>query len=179
MESERDTMNVLESLAALDLSNWTGLPGGISLEQAGERFAIDDDWGGTGQLGSARRQADWYAVEARGFPEGLRLWFSGPELILADARHPELSVELEELLAELGSPQARLDAYLGTLLIEGSEWVWADRGLTLYVNPANGRLLRVSVYRPCSLSDYEEALRLNLKRVRLPAPRRAPEGASR
>ena len=110
METERKTMSNLESLAALELMDWSGLEGGITLDQARERFDVDDEFSGVRRLGSAGGEATWYSVPADGCPDGLRLWFRGPELIMADARRPRLPLDLEELLEALGAPQARLDA---------------------------------------------------------------------
>lgn len=179
MVNDSKVIEVLESLAALDLEQWAGLVQGTTLEHARRLFAIDEEWRGAGRLGSSGKKTEWYSIEAEGFPDGLRLWFRGNDLLLADARRPALPGGVDGLLASLGSPEARLDSYLGTLEIEESEWVYADRGLTIFVNPSNRRLLRIAVYRPASLAEYREALRLNLKRVRLPLQRRRMEGVLR
>ena len=179
MDNDRKVTEVLTALAALELNDWAGLHQDTVLDHARQVFDIEEEWCGTGRLGSEGKKTVWYSVSARGFPEGLRLWVSGGELLLVDAPHPDLPGKLDGLLAALGPPPERLDSYLGTLLIENSEWVYPERGLTVFVNPANRRLLRIAVYRPVSLSGYRENLRLNLKRVRLPLRRHGLAGGHR
>jgi hypothetical protein len=179
MVKDRKVIEVLQSLASLDLKHWTGLVQGTTLDHARQVFEVDEEWRGAGRLGSEGRKVEWYSVEAEGLQDGLRLWFTGNDLLMADARRPRLPVSVDELLASMGMPQARLDSYLGTLLIEKSEWVFADRGLTVFVNPPNHRLLRIAVYAPLGLDDYRAGLRLNLKRVRLPVRRHRVEGITR
>lgn len=168
MNNDNEATNVLEKLVALELKDWSGLPAGTLLKHAGEVFEVEEDWRGTGSLGSECRKTDWYAVAAERFVQGLRLWVRDGQLILIDAPLPDLPIELDELLDALGPPLKRLDSYLGTLLIENSEWVYPQRGLTLFVNPGNRRLLRIAVFQPVGIEAYRSTLRLNLQRVRLP-----------
>lgn len=179
MNNDRKATEVLTALVALELNDWAGLHQDTALDHARQVFDIDEEWCGTGRLGSEGKKTVWYSVSTGGFPEGLRLWVSDGDLILVDAPHPGLPGSLDDLLAALGPPQERLDSYLGTLLIEKSEWVYPGRGLTVFVNPANRRLLRIAVYRPVSLSEYRENLRLNLKKVRLPLHGHKLEGVHR
>ena len=168
MIDEKKATDVLKTLAALELGQWPGLCENILLDDARAIFSIDDQWHGSGRLGSESRRIDWYPVSAEHFPEGLRLWVSDDHIVFIDAVRPELSGGLDELLLALGQPLERLTSYLGTLPIENSEWVYPERGLTLFINPANHRLLRIAVYRPTGLQEYCKFLRLDLQRVRLP-----------
>lgn len=168
MTGERNTIDVLKTLATLELGHWTGLPEDASLDEARAVFSVDEQWRGAGTLGSDGGRRDWYSVSAANFPEGLRLWVDGDRLLLIDALRPVLPGGLDALLQELGQPTEKLESYLGTLPIKHSEWVYPDRGLTLYVNPANALLLRIAVYRSTSLEDYCNNLRLDLQRARLP-----------
>ena len=179
MVNDRKIIDVLDALTSLDFEHWTGLVQGTTLEHVRQLFDVDEEWRGAGRLGNEGIKVEWYSVEAKGYPDGLRLWFGGNSLLVADARRPELPEGVNALLAALGPPEARLDSYLETLQIEKSEWVYADRGLTVFVNPSNCRLLRIAVYRPVSLVEYRKALRLNLKRVRLPLTGHRMEGVFR
>ena len=168
MADDKNAIEVLKALARLDLHGWRGLSQHTLLDHARQVFDIDDEWCGSSMLGTDRRQTYWFTVTCDGFPEGLRIWTSGNEVILLDASSPDLPGGLDALLTALGSPQAQLDSYLGTLRIENSEWVFPERGITVFVNPDNHLLLRIAVYRPSKLSEYEQSLRLDLKKTRLP-----------
>jgi hypothetical protein len=168
MIDEKKATDVLKTLAALELGHWSGLRQNTSLDDARAVFSIDDQWHGSGRLGSESRRIDWYPVAAELFPEGLRLWVSGDHIVFIDAVRPELPGGLDKLMLALGQPPERLTSYLGTLPIENSEWVYPERGLTLFVNPVNQRLLRIAVYGPTSLQEYCKFLRLDLQRIRLP-----------
>ena len=163
----------LESLAFRRFSNWTGLSPGSTLEQAARVFDVDQDWHGSGRLGQQRRSVDWYGATGDGYPDGIRLWVENKNIVLADAKYPELTESLDAVLSSLGPPQKKLDAYLGTVLIEESEWVFSERGLSIFLDPENQELLRIAVYSPVALTTYEASLRLNLKQVRLPRTARS------
>lgn len=157
----------LRRFAARDFAGWSGLVPHTTVADIAAAFEVDD----TPQpatLGSEHRAAGWATVAAGGYPDGIRIWFDGIEVALLDGPDPELPGSLETLLGELGEPEARLDAYFGTLLLKGSEWVYPARGLTVYVNPANMLLLRLVAYAPASLDTYERHLRLDLQVTHLP-----------
>ena len=63
----------------------------------------------------------------------------------------------------------------GTFEVEANEYVYARRGLTLYVNRAVDTTLRIAAFAPSSLERYQRDLRLDLQMKRLP-PSRGPSG---
>jgi len=168
MSGERNPVEALKAFASLDLHDWHGLPEHTQIDHARQVFDLDEEWNGSGKLGSARRQAYWYSAACDGFPESLRIWGSGNDVILLDAASPELPQALEDLLTVLGSPEVKMDSFLGTLPIKESEWVFPGKGITFYINPDNWKLLRIAVYKPIGLSEYKQFFRLDLKKTRLP-----------
>ena len=67
-----------------------------------------------------------------------------------------------------GSPAAQLDWYYGTLPIPGGEWVYPDRGITLFFSMETGKVLHLAVYHPTTLADYRSSLRPNLRKTMRP-----------
>ena len=107
----------------------------------------------------------------RGYRESVRVWLDRDLVLLMDADSPTLDSDLPAILETLGTPEAQLDAYFGTLFLPKCEWVFPARGLTLYVNLEDRSLLRLVVYAATTLSTYRARLQLNLRTHRLPPDR--------
>jgi len=165
-----EALEPLRRFAARDFLGWSGLHPSTMVADVAAVFEVD----ATPQpavLGSDQRGVSWTTVAADGFPEGIRVWLDGVDVVLLDGPGAALPDGLSPLLDELGEPEARLDSYLGVFRIEASEWVYPGRGLTLYVNPENMVLLRVAGYVPTTLDEYERRLRIDLEARRLPRRR--------
>jgi hypothetical protein len=78
--------------------------------------------------------------------------------------------ELSPLVDELGDAPERLDYAHGTLPVDGGEWVYADRGITLFVNTTAEELLHVALYAPTGVADYRARLRPHLGKTLRPLP---------
>ena len=50
----------------------------------------------------------------------------------------------------------------GTVALPGSEWVYADRGLTVFADEEDERVWRVALFAPVRPEDYEERYRVFL-----------------
>ena len=163
--------NALERLrifARRELAAFPGLAPRTNLDDVAAVFGLDRSWRGQDVLGSEQRRADWFRASAEGFAQGIRVCADGDDVLLLDASPVELPDTLAPVLESLGEPDARLDSYLGTLEIERSEFVYAKRGLTFYINPANGVLFRIVAFAPTELENYQRTLRLDLKTTLLP-----------
>jgi hypothetical protein len=66
-------------------------------------------------------------------------------MILFDGANPQLSGDLAALVETLGDPEARLDYTHGTLPVTGGEWIFAARGITLFVSERQAAL-HVALY---------------------------------
>ncbi len=157
-DSGRSTADPLAALARRDLRGWRGLSPGTTVADVAAVFAVDREFAGASPLGARFEPAEWMAASADAFPDGVRIWFRGEHVVLFDAQL-ELDAPGDSLLAELGEPEARWDAALGPVPLAGSEWVYPDRGLTLYVDPETRRIDRLLAYEPTTLETYAAVAR--------------------
>jgi hypothetical protein len=158
--------DALRAFAEHRLANWRGLPA-CTLAEVAAHWTLLDDQAHPGRIG--HRSASRTSAQVHTYDEPVDIWFDGEQVFLLLVEYPEFE-GWPELLKQVGEPVAKLDSYLGTLLIPGSEWVYPERGLTLYVNPENRALLRLAVYAPTTLERYEAELRLSFKVRLLPLP---------
>ena len=70
------------------------------------------------------------------------------------------------VLEQLGPPALRLDNALGTVALPGSEWVYPDRGLTVFADEEDERVWRVALFAPSRPDEYEARYRVALGRRR-------------
>jgi hypothetical protein len=87
-------------------------------------------------------------------------------VVLFDAALPE--VDFAALTADLGEPEERHDYAFGTLAVDDGEWIYARRGITVFVNTDPDRVLHVALYAPTSAADYAERLRPHLEKTLRP-----------
>lgn len=149
-----------------DFREWKGLP-------------ADCDWTAwTGPL-----PTDWEEVMRRplgtSFRKGYQLFFElehyeHPSLSFADgkpilfeSRGPEL-VAFDSLLLALRKPKAKLDWDYGTLPLPKCEYVYPERGITLFMNLEGGSALHIALYAATTLADYQANLRPGFKKTLRP-----------
>jgi hypothetical protein len=156
-----------------DFREWHGLPEQASVEDLATISIVDAERRATGWLGESKRRTEWLPATVTGYDQGVRLWVEQGlnRIVLLDVERPSLKTELDVLIDAIGAPVAKLDSYLGTFRLQDSEWIFASRGLTLYVNPETGALLRLAVYPATDLEKYRHNLRLDLQMTRLPSAR--------
>jgi hypothetical protein len=68
--------------------------------------------------------------------------------------------ECEAVLRILGAPPHRLDAFFRDAQIRDADWIYADRGLALCVNPDSRLIARLQGYPSCTLETYRELYRI-------------------
>jgi hypothetical protein len=168
MNDRDDVRSVLQAFARQDFRNWQGLPKLIQFADVVRLWPVESDWEGTGLLGSEQDEHQYHYVRIRDFDRSGRVWLQQGEVILLDVEYPPPTASLDELVGQLGEPEGIQDSYLGTLLIEKSEWIYAQRGLTLFVNPETRMLLRMAAFQQSDLESYLRHLRLNLRTRRTP-----------
>jgi hypothetical protein len=136
-----------------ELADWEGLPPG-TLSADLEALSTGGGIPGPGRLSGM----PVIFREYEGHPGLLRAYFDdADEVFLVWADLPRLSRPSEEILAELGEPEGRLDRYESR--IPGAfQWVWPGRGLTAYVDQFGDGIRGLALFRPVSLSYYEQWL---------------------
>jgi hypothetical protein len=89
-------------------------------------------------------------------------------VVLFDATHPQL--DFAGLMADLGDPDERHDYVHGMLPVGEGEWIFAGRGITVFVNTSFDRLLHVALYAPATAHEYRACLRPHLGKTMRPIP---------
>lgn len=149
----------MRAFAWPDPSQWPGLPE-CKLDGIAKVFTVPDDGGwGSGYLGEENRSLLWLTVSGGGFPDSIRVWLDGDKVVMLDTPVRSRPEELQALVARLGAPAAKLDAYFRNALLEESEWVYPDRGLTLFIEPETHVLLHLAAYPRTSLTEYRRQYR--------------------
>jgi hypothetical protein len=161
-------IDAFDVLARRELAAWRGLPADTTLDDVRARFGEPEEGLGRGRLGAHSR--DFVFVRADGYGEPLRAWLDEDDRFLAiDVEYPEAG----DLPAALGTPEARRDFPWAGLELAGGELVFPRRGITVYVNPETGEVLRVNLFAAGTLGDYDATARLALAPHRR-RPARAP-----
>jgi len=158
--------SALNTFAARDLANWTGLPESCSLTDVSRQFRSLDDDVGLIRLGGTKREFRIFAVPAYEHP--VRVWSDGEKVLMLDVEYPSFSAETPALLKQLGEPEAKLDYDWGTTRFEKSEWVYAGRGLALFLAPDSSRVFHLAAFSRTTLQGYEANFRLHLGKRLIP-----------
>jgi hypothetical protein len=146
----------------VELGGWTGLPA-CPPSALGADGDVEE-WAER-PLGEDFERASFRVLECAGYYRPTVSVRDGV-VVLFDGMNPEH--ELAPLAAELGDPAERLDYAHGTLPVDGGEWVYAGRGITLFVNTTAEELLHVALYAPTEVADYRARLRPHLGKTRRP-----------
>ena len=141
------------------LEGWRGLAPRCSLTDLKQVLEVPDGRPGSGSIGADRRELSWLWSVGNGFPDSIRVWLDGDQVVLLETKVVGKPADFVALARKLGEPAAKLDSFFGLAAIPKGEWVYPDRGLTLFVNPEDHDPWRVAVYRPTTLEDYKKRLR--------------------
>jgi hypothetical protein len=151
-----DARNAIE---ARRFAGWTGLPAGCGPD-ALFGVPLDDTWGQL-PLGASFEPTRSRLLELPGFYRPIVRVRDGA-VVMFEAGMPELADDLPALLASLGTPDEVSDFVFRDVTMAGGEHVFARRGVTLFVNPENQRVLHLALYSPTTVAAYRDHLRLDL-----------------
>lgn len=164
-----DCEKALQSLGSGALADWRGLPASCTPAELSKVFTGGGDPPGNGRLSTRPTPFRNYRASAQAQP--LQVWFDGEDrAILITWIQPTVSTPVKELLDSLGAPEAKLDPSIG-YHADAYQWVYASRGLTLYVREHDWTLARISAYPPTTVADYEDRLGARDQREYLPGRR--------
>jgi hypothetical protein len=132
-----------------ELAGWRGLPEDCT---PADLEALSS---GGGEPGAGRLSGMPVTFrDYEGHPGLLRVWFDDDDrAFLVWADHPALTRPSEQILSEMGEPDARLDD--APSRIPGAvQWVWASRGVTAYVDLFGDGIRGLALFRPGSVEYY-------------------------
>lgn len=145
-----------DAIVARRFVGWRGLPAACTSE---DLFGVplDDAWGAL-PLGDAHEHARSRLLELAGYYRPLAYARDG-HIVAFDAMSPQLAGSVQELEDSLGAPDTVLDWTFGNVPMPRSERVYANRGITLFMNLENQVVVYVTVYPPTTVEQYQHLLR--------------------
>jgi hypothetical protein len=128
-----------------------------------------NDGVGLARLGRTKRQFRMLVMKA--YEHSVRVWLDGPRVLMLDVQTPKFSSDVAVVLNELREPEAKLDYVWGTLPIAEGEWVYAKRGLSLFLAPNGLAVFHLAAFSGTTVDEYVENFRLHLGKKPFPAAR--------
>lgn len=155
--------SIRKSIETRDFLDWHGLPQGCTAQQLFPNIPDDLTDRPVRPLGDDFSPAKFVLLELAGYYRPMAS-FREHQLILFDAMNPELSGGFLPLHKDLGEPATRLNWYYGTLSIPTGEWVYPERGITIFLNTTSDKALHIALYQPTTLLEYQRSLRPHLQK---------------
>jgi hypothetical protein len=150
--------DALDTLFREGVESWRGLPTGCAPDELG----VTDLDPSPGMADLGLRKAFFRSGTLDGAEVQVWTTTDEREVLMIAIAHPSFAVD------RLGEPEARLDSARGTVPLPGSEWVYAGRGLAVFVDPDGDAVWRVTLFRSSTLAEYEDEFRVDLLERRLP-----------
>jgi hypothetical protein len=134
---------------------WRGLPAGCSPDAMfGVKFEAKE-WP---KRTLGKHETRWHGLDIPGYYEPTVSVRDGV-VVLFDGMSPELDGDWAPLAADLGEPEAKLDWTHDMLQMKGGEWIYPQRGITIFGRASGNAAIRIAVYHPTTLADYKASLR--------------------
>lgn len=142
----------MRRLASGDLAEWVGLPPDCGPSALSQVF----EGGEAAAQGILSNNRAYFRLYRRAGNEGMiQAWFDDEDhAFLITIVAPDIKGDVKELLERLGQPEKKLGPLVGHHA-DAHQWVYAGRGLTLYVREHLGEIARVAVYQPTDVEYYE------------------------
>lgn len=147
-----------------ELKGWTGLPAGCTPDGL-FGVAFDEATWGLLPLGMAHEPSRTRLLELDGYYRPIAR-VRDAKVVMFDAMNPSLSTDWAGLAQSLGSPDAVEDFILAGVAMPRGEHIYAGRGITVFVNPENQRIIYIALYVPSTVDVYRQTLRPDLDKKR-------------
>lgn len=154
-----DCRTAWQTITEKAFQRWEGLPESCTYSDFDDAFERQRESHARGTLGRAKIRTNFRRHVADGYSEPLKVWFRDDDVVAIEVSYPDLPYPDEELLNLLGEPATRFDYHLDVLPISGGSWVYPDRGLALFLDAANEKVMRLSLFTRCSLEEYVEEIK--------------------
>jgi hypothetical protein len=155
----RDTcQEAIDQFLRKDFATWRGLPRECDLERISTVLTLGE---GTRRLdlGREHRPSQVRVARVDGYEEPLEVCHRDGQIAKISVRFPKLG-DVAAALAGLGEPDAKLGYYYSSVpvLHEDGEWVYASKGITLFMSSDKRNVVALSVYAPTTVAAYEREL---------------------
>jgi hypothetical protein len=159
--------SALEHIKNRDFINWTGLP--ANCDWTPLVGALPTEWARIPErsLGSNFLRGKMLMANVEGYMRASFSFVEGKP-VLFEAMGPKLQASVADLMERFGTPKAILDWDFGTLPCPASEYVYPDKGVTLFLGTDKAKVFHIALYAATTLEDYLENLRPKLGKKRLP-----------
>ncbi len=161
-----DCEKAKQMITAGDFREWKGFPEGCDWTAWTGSLPVDWQEVMRRPLGTSFRNGYQLFFELKRY-EHPSLSFAESKPILFESRGPEL-LAFDSLLIALGKPKARLDWDYGTLPLPQCEYIYPERGITLFMNLEGDRALHIALYAATTQKDYVANLRPGFKKILKP-----------
>jgi hypothetical protein len=166
---ETECESALRHLGKGELTDWKGLPAGCGTADLSKVWSGGGDPAGNGKLSTRPTRFRNYRVDTQAQP--LQVWFDADDhAMLITWIQPTVEGSVKDVLDALGAPDKKLDPTIG-YHADAYQWIYAARGLTLYVREHDWSLARISAYVPTTVEDYEDRLGARDRKEYLPRGR--------
>jgi hypothetical protein len=157
--------SALKMIQNIHFDEWNGLPQDCDYSAFIGQYPDNWDEIPFRDLGSNFRRASKIYFELQGYMRPSLAFVDG-KAVLFEAMGPKIA-DLKALLDMLGAPKAKLDWDFGTLPLHETEFVFPDRGITLFLNTDLDKALHIAVYPSTDLENYLQDVRPQLGKKRI------------
>lgn len=133
------------------LTGWRGLPPECGPE-ALFGVPLGEGWGEL-PLGKTFEPARSRLLDIEGYYRPMA-YVRGHSVVLFDAMNPVLGETWEALAADLGQPDAIQSWVHGAITMPDGLRIYADKGVTIFLNPQNDFVIHASLYTPTTVEEY-------------------------
>jgi len=168
METHGDCSDAWRAISAREYRHWNGLPETCHYPDFETTFRRLRDEFGQGTLGRTHHAANYRMHVGEGYPQNLKVWFRGEDILLIESRHPKLPCFSQEFLRHLGKPEKELDYHLDVMRIPAGAWVYPARGITVFLDAGRNEVMGIALFHPCSLTKYLDEIHPDARMHELP-----------
>ncbi|HET6992132.1 MAG TPA: hypothetical protein VFJ43_12440, partial [Bacteroidia bacterium] len=166
--------SVLSRISSGDFIGWNGLPSDIGPEKMDAFFAMSIHKDSTFLSGSPAEERIYKDISGK----ELQTWFIDNKLVLIRLWKPHIKNGVNEFLKTLGNPEHKFKIEENAIYPMTTQWVYASKGITLYVNEflkldtadtvPDDYLQAIALYKPTTVKKYKYNLGGTETKIRLP-----------
>jgi hypothetical protein len=153
----------VEKLISTEVKNWRGFDNNCLVKDVFELLKPANSGSAKGFLGSKSMAYSTVLCSHPLFKQPLRVWFKNDSVVRIDSFFPDININITNFQVAAGNPDKKEDYFFGEVIFKSGEWIYANKGMTAYLNGDLDRVIQISIYQPVSLNKYDEEIKTVLK----------------